>query len=129
MPQFQTVQNQRIISISGKEACDKDHLYARVNKAALLKAMQELTPTNFEVWLYLASQANNYTFAFSPAAVTEETGIKKSSLQEGIRVLIKEKYLIPRADNSNIYDFYELPREEVEEINIQIHKEESSFKF
>ena len=129
MPQFQTVQNQRIISISGKEACDKDHLYARVNKAALIKAMQELTPTNFEVWLYLASQKNNYTFAFSPAAVTEETGIKKSSLQEGIRVLIKEKYLIPRADNSNIYDFYELPREEVEEINIQIHKEESSFKF
>ena len=129
MPQFQTVQNQRIISISGKEACDKDHLYARVNKAALLKAMQELTPTNFEVWLYLASQKNNYTFAFSPAVVTEETGIKKSSLQEGIRVLIKEKYLIPRADNSNIYDFYELPREEVEEINIQIHKEESSFKF
>lgn len=129
MPQFQTVQNQRIISISGKEACDKDHLYARVNKAALLEAMQQLTPTNFEVWLYLASQQNNYTFAFSPAAVTKETGIKKSSLQEGIRVLIKEKYLIPRADNSNIYDFYELPREEVEEINIQIHKEESSFKF
>lgn len=133
MPQFQTNPNQKIISISCKAACDKEHLYAKINKEALLQAMQKLTPTNFEVWLYLASQQNNYTFAFSPAAVTEETGLKKSALQEGIRVLIKEKYLIQREDNSNIYDFYELPKEEVEEeiINIHINKEQQAagFKF
>lgn len=130
MAQFQTTPNQRIISITGKEVCDKNNLYAKVNKKALLKAMKQLTPTNFEVWLYLASQQNNYTFAFSPSAIQEETGIKRSSLQEGVRVLIKEKYLIPRADNSNVYDFYELPREEPQEIQIQIHKEqEEEFNF
>lgn len=129
MTDLYTVPNQKIIKITGKEACNQNNIYARINKAALLKAMQELTPTNFQVWLYLASQQNQYTFSFSPAAISVETGMKKSSLQEGIRVLIKEKYLVQR-ENSNIYDFYELPRtEEQEEINIQIHKAESGFTF
>lgn len=125
MIQFETNPNQKIISIKGKAICDKEHLYAKINKKALLEAMKNLTPTTFEVWLYLASQQNNYTFAFSPAAVTKETGIKKSSLQEGIRVLIKEKYIIQRKDKSNIYDFYEIPKEKLEEkiINIHINKE------
>lgn len=130
MPEFNTNPNQKIISISGKAACDKQNLYARINKEALLTAMQKLTPTNFEVWLYLASQQNNYTFAFSPAAIQKETGLKKSALQEGIRVLTSEKYLVQRNDNSNIYDFYEIPREEKEEvINIHINKEERAAGF
>ena len=131
MTNFQTNPNQKIISISGKAACDKENIYAKINKKALIEAMKNLTPTNFEVWLYLASQQNNYTFAFSPAAIQEETGLKKSSLQEGIRVLIKEKYLIKRNDNSNIYDFYEIPKEEQQEeiINIHINKEQNGFIF
>lgn len=131
MTNFQTNPNQKIISISGKAACDKENIYAKINKKALIEAMKNLTATNFEVWLYLASQQNNYTFAFSPAAIQEETGLKKSSLQEGIRVLIKEKYLIKRNDNSNIYDFYEIPKEEQQEeiINIHINKEQNGFIF
>lgn len=130
MTNFQTNPNQKIISISGKAACDKENIYAKINKKALIEAMKNLTPTNFEVWLYLASQQSDYTFAFSPAAVQSETGLKKSSLQEGIRVLIKEKYLIKRDDNSNIYDFYEIPREEQEQIiNIHINKNDNNFIF
>ena len=129
MAAFNTTANQKIISITGKEKCDSNNTYAKINKAAMLEAMQQLTPTNFQVWLYLASQQNNYTFAFSPAAITAETNIKKSSLQEGIRVLIKEKYLIKRNDNSNIYDFYELPQAEEDIINIQIHKEQQENGF
>ena len=99
--------------------------YLKQQKEAMFAAMKNLTPTNFEVWLYLASQKKDYTFAFSPAAVTKETGIKKSSLQEGIRVLIKERYLIPRTEGSNVFEFYELPREEEEE-QIEIHTNSGS---
>jgi hypothetical protein len=120
-----TVPNQKVISISGKAPCDTNNLYAKINKEAMFAAIQNLTPSNFEVWLYLASQQNNYTFAFSPSAVSDETGIKKSTLQEGIRVLIRERYLIPRGEKSNVYDFYELPKEDVEEvIEICVNKSE-----
>ena len=130
---FSTNPNQRIIKVlkEGKAVCDTDHLYIKVQKEAMIEAMKALTPTTFQVWLYLASQKADYTFAFSPAAVTVETGIKKSSLQEGIRVLINEGYLIQRKDNSNIYDFYEIPREKVEEQEeeIIIHTQSEGFIF
>lgn len=117
--------NQRIISIKGKEPCDTDNIYAKINIKAMLNAMKNLTPKNFQVWLYLAKNQNNYTFSLSPKAVQEETGIVKSSVQEGIRTLIRKKYLIQRNDGSNIYDFYEKPQEEQEKvIQIQVHKEE-----
>lgn len=137
MPTFDTNPNQKIISVlkDGKAVCDAQHIYLKAQKEAMFAAMKNLTPTNFEVWLYLASQSDNYTFAFSPAAITNETGIKKSSLQEGIRVLIREHYLIQRNDGSNIYDFYEVPRvedpdQEDPEIQIQVHKNAAApFKF
>lgn len=123
MPQFQTTPNQRIISIVGKEKCDSENIYAKINKEALIEAMKDLTPTTYKVWIYLASQQANYTFSFSPSAIEKETNIKKSSIQESIRQLINKNYLIQRNDNSNIYDFYEIPREE--EITIHINKDDS----
>lgn len=132
MAEYESNPNQRFINTlaAGHEICDTEHLYLKQQKEAMFKAMKNLTPTNFEVWLYIASQKKDYTFAFSPAAITKETGIKKSSLQEGIRVLIKEKYLIPRSEGSNIYEFYEVPKEEVEEEQITIHtRSEELFKF
>lgn len=115
--------NQKKINIpkAGQAVCDDKHIYLKAQKAAMFDAMKNLTPRNFQVWLYLASQKKDTDFFFSPAAITKETGIKKSSLQEGIRVLIAERYLIQRKDGSNIYDFYEIPREKEEEKPIQIH--------
>lgn len=123
MQTYESNPNQRYINIleKGHEICDTEHFYLKQQKAAMFEAMKALTPTTFEVWLYLASQKKDYCFALSPAVVTKETGIKKSSIQEGIRVLIREKYLIPKHDGSNVYEFYELPRIEEEEDIIEIH--------
>lgn len=123
--------NQRKISIpkEGAALCDEEHVYLKAQKAAMFEAMKNLTPVNFQVWLYLASQKKDYSFFFSPAAITEETGIKKSTLQEGIRVLIREKYLIPREGENNTYDFYEIPREEEQAAApIKIHTNEIDIK-
>lgn len=130
MPNIPTVANQRVISIGSmkdnrKALCDTDNIYAKINKEALFNVMKDLSPVNFQVWLYLASQRENYTFPFYPSYVELETGIKKSSLQEGIRVLIDKGYLIQR-ENSNIFDFYEVKRvkEEAEEcMLINVHKD------
>lgn len=118
--------NQKKINIlkEGQAICDETHYYLKAQKKAMFDAMKNLTPVNFQVWLYLASQKKDCDFWFSPTVISEETGIKKSSLQEGIRTLIREKYLIPRNDKSNIYDFYEIPRiEEQEEIKIHTTNE------
>ena len=121
MPEFNTNPNQKIINIlkDGKAKCDTDHIYLKVQKQAMFNAMNDLTPTNFLVWLYLASQADNYMFAFSPVAIAAETGLKKTSLQAGIRTLIDGKYLIQR-ENSNIFDFYEEPYDPEAKEDIQI---------
>ena len=128
---YESNPNQRYISVlaEGHEICDTEHIYLKQQKEAMFEAMKNLTPVNFQVWLYLASQKKDYTFAFSPAAITKETGIKKSSLQEGIRVLIREKYLIQRKEGSNIFDFYEIPREEEEPIQIHTNSIQEGFKF
>ena len=131
--QYMSVPNQKKINIplEGQAVCDESHYYLKAQKEAMFEAMKALTPVNFQVWLYLASQKKNYDFWFSPAAITKETGIKKSSLQEGIRVLIREHYLIQRP-GSNIYDFYEIPQEEKQE-DITIHindiQDKRNFKF
>ena len=129
MSAFITNPNQRLINIGTiengrKEPCNISNIYARVNKEAMFNAMKELTPTNFLVWLYLASQKEGVTLAFSPTYVSEETGIKKASIQEGIRVLIRNNYLVQRGEHSNIYDFYEKPRDNTKEseVEIYIHK-------
>lgn len=127
MAQFETVPNQKIINIKSKALCDTDNLYAKVNINAMLQAMKNLTPRAFEIWLYLAKNQNNYTFSFSPLSVQKETGIPKKTVQDCIRVLIENNYLIQRNDDSNIYDFYEIPQEKEEEnIIIQTHKEQET---
>ena len=89
-------------------------------KKAMFEAMKNLTPTTFEVWIYIASWQKDKMFALSPKAVYQETGIKVSSVQEAIKVLIRERYLIQREKGSNIYEFYEVPREEGEDTIYQI---------
>lgn len=128
METFNSNPNQKKIAIleKGKAICDENNLYLKAQKKAMFAAMKNLTPTNFEVWIYLASHAPKYEFWFSPAAISKETGLKKSALQEGIRVLIQEGYLIQRKNCNNVYDFYEVPIQDQEpkeqEIKIQVHK-------
>lgn len=129
MNEFITVQNQRIIAITHKEPCDQHNIYARINKKSMIEAINNLHCTPFSIWIYLASQANNYKFVFSSYAVSKELGIKKSTIQNAIRELINKNYLVQRDFNSNIYDFYELPKEKEENLEIKIHNSNNIYDF
>jgi hypothetical protein len=37
-----------------KEVCDENNLYAKINLEAMKLAMKDLTPAQFEVWMYFA---------------------------------------------------------------------------
>ena len=59
------------------------------------------------LYLYLASNANGYTLALSPAAIREAIGMPRSTYQDQILKLIDKGYLIQSTGNG--FDFYEVP--------------------
>lgn len=108
-----TVANQNVVEVK-KEPCDKNNIYATINIEAMKLAMKDLTPVQFEVWMYFAKNQAGYVFAVSPAAALAEFGIKKDSFQKAVVVLKDKGYLVPNpAKGSNYFIFHEKPEEEV----------------
>lgn len=108
-----SVPNQNIVEVH-KEPCNKNNLYATININAMSLAMKDLTPVQFQVWMYFAKNQAGYVFAVSPAAALAEFGIKKDSFQKAVVVLKEKKYLVPNpAKGSNYFLFHEVPEEEI----------------
>ena len=108
-----TVANQDVVSIE-KEPCDKNNIYAMINIKAMNLAAKDLSPVQFQVWLYFAKNQAGYTFAVSPVAALNEMGIKKQSFQEAKRVLKEKGYLIENpSKGKNHWIFREVPVEDI----------------
>ena len=71
-------------------------------------AARDLRPHALVLYLYLASNADNYTLALSPAAVREAVGMARSTYNDQVQILIDKGYLI--LSHGNTYDFYEVPQ-------------------
>lgn len=110
---METNPNQDVVEIH-KEKCDKENIYAMINIEAIKLAMKDLTPAQFQVWLYFAKNQAGYTFAVSPAAALNEFGIKKDTFQKA-KVVLKDKgYLIENpAKGKNHWIFREIPVEDI----------------
>lgn len=110
---MKTVANQDVVEIQ-KEKCDKDNIYAVININAMALAMKDLTPAQFQVWLYFAKNQAGYTFAVSPAAALNEFGIKKDTFQKAKQALKEKGYLVENlAKGKNHWIFKEIPEEEI----------------
>lgn len=113
MAAYESNPNQDIVEIQ-KEPCDRNHIYALVNHRAMCLAMKDLTPAQFEVWLYFAKNQAGYQFAVSPAAALDECGIKKDTFQTAKRVLKEKGYLIENpAKGKNHWIFKEIPVDDI----------------
>ena len=60
----------------------------------------------FVLYLYFAANANGYTFALSPAAITEATGLPRSTYYKKLEFL-KEKGYIVEGKGKTLH-FYEV---------------------
>lgn len=110
---MKTVANQEVVEVH-KELCDKAHIYAMINIEAMQLAMKDLTPVQFQVWLYFAKNQAGYTFAVSPAAALNEFGIKKDSFQKAKGILKEKGYLVENlVKGKNHFIFYEKPIEDI----------------
>ena len=121
MPNYNSNPNQRSIK-THKVKCDKDNIYTTINLEALHKAMSSLTPKAFELWIYLSKNQDEHFFWLSKVDFLSWSNVKSSSYYEAFNELKDNKYLIPKNEETNQFDFYEVPREE--KIGITVHKEE-----
>ena len=71
-------------------------------------ASRDLGPYALQLYLYLASNADNYTLALSPAAVRQAIGMARSTYGDQFDKLVLKGYLVPSHGNS--YEFYEVPQ-------------------
>ena len=71
-------------------------------------ASRDLGAHALQLYLYLASNANNYTTALSPVAVRQAIGMARSTYHDQFHKLVDKGYLVPGTGNS--FDFYEVPQ-------------------
>ena len=100
-----TYPNQRIVKIH-REPVKSDFL--GIKNAHWQAAARDLGPHGLRLYLYLASNANNYALALSPAAARAAVGIPRSTYFDQFAVMVDKRYLVPGAGNT--YDFYEVPQ-------------------
>ena len=76
------------------------------------------------MYLYLAGNQDRYELALSPRAISQTVGMPESTIRDQINKLITYRYLVPKREGSNIYDFYEIPLPEANE-----EKDDPAFQF
>jgi hypothetical protein len=101
-----TVPNQRTIHIHRiKPSSD----FLGIKNENWQAAARDLRAHGLMLYMYLASNKNDFSLALSPAAIREAIGMPESTCRDQIRNLIDKGYLVQRG-TSNQYDFYEVPQ-------------------
>ena len=100
-----TYPNQRLVRVH-RERAAKDFL--GIKNENWMAASRTLGATALRLYLYLAANADNYTLALSPAAITRDIGMARSTYTDQFKVLVNMGYLVPAGGNT--YDFYEVPQ-------------------
>ena len=100
-----TVANQRTVRVH-RERATADFL--GIKNENWKAAARDLSPHALLLYLYLASNADNYTFALSPAAITADIGMPRSTYHDQFKVLVNKGYLVNT--HGNTFDFYEKPK-------------------
>ena len=100
-----TYPNQRMIQIH-RETVKADFL--GIKNENWQAASRDLGAHALMLYLYLASNANNYTVALSPAAVRQAIGMARSTYHDQFHKLVDRGYLVP--SHGNTFEFYEVPQ-------------------
>ena len=100
-----TFPNQRMVRVH-RERASADFL--GIKNANWQAASRDLGAHALQLYLYLASNANNYTVALSPQAVRQTIGMARSTYHDQFHKLVDRGYLVPSTGNS--FEFYEVPQ-------------------
>jgi hypothetical protein len=106
-----TVPNQKVVHINRDMPEKNEGNFLLIKKDNLYAAYRDLNATALCLYLYLAGNMDGFNLALSPKAIHEEMGMPLSTVKDQIKVLIQKGYLVPKSEGSNVFDFYETPRE------------------
>ena len=76
-------------------------------------AMRDLNYGAFKLWLMFSADAKDFKRAFSPTQAEHDLGVSQPTARSGLKELIEKGYLVQK-ENSNIYEFHQMPQEEYE---------------
>ena len=107
-----TVPNQKVVHVH-RDMPDKNKKegnFLLIKKENWYAANKDLEPYGLQLYLYIAGNKDGFDFALSQEAAEREAGIKKTSYHKYVNLMIEKGYLVPHKENSNVYDFYEVPK-------------------
>lgn len=106
-----TVPNQNIITIH-RQYPKSDFLQIKnENWQNMIKKTKDTYALS--LYLYFASNADNYNLAISPAAIENTIGMARATYYKKFDLLKRYGYIIEHGKNH--FDFYEVPQEQKEE--------------
>ena len=105
-----TVENQRRVLVHRDMPGKDEGNFLLIKKENLYAAYRDLNATALCLYLYLAGNKDGFDLAFSPKAIHSEMGLPESTCRDQYKVLESIWYLVRKNENSNIYDFYEIPK-------------------
>lgn len=100
-----TFPNQRTVRVHRERAASD---FLGIKNDNWKAAARDLSAHAFKLYLYLASNADNYELALSQAAVRSDIGMARSTFHDQFHVLVDKGYLVPA--HGNTYDFFEKPQ-------------------
>ena len=86
-----TVANQRKVRVH-RERASADFL--GIKNENWKAAARDLKPHALLLYMYIASNADKYELALSPAAITAEIGMPRSTYHDQFKVLVNKGYLV-----------------------------------
>ena len=101
----ETFPNQRMVKVHRERATAN---FLGIKNENWQAASRDLGAHGLQLYLYLASTADNYTLALSPAAVRQAIGLKRSTYHDKFHELEDKGYLVNT--HGNTYEFYEVPQ-------------------
>lgn len=108
-----TFPNQKVVHVH-RDMPDKNKKegnFLLIKNENLYAAYRDLNATALCLYLYLAGNKDGFDLAFSPKAIHEEMGMPESTCRDQFKVLVSKGYLVPRHERSNVFDFFEQPKE------------------
>ena len=101
----ETFPNQRMVKVHRERATAN---FLGIKNENWQAASRDLGAHGLQLYLYLASNADNYTLALSPAAVRQAIGLKRSTYHDKFHELEEKGYLVNT--HGNTFEFYEVPQ-------------------
>ena len=103
--------NQRRVLVHRDMPGKDEGNFLLIKKENLYAAYRNLNATALCLYLYLAGNKDGFDLAFSPKAIHAEMGMPESTCRDQFKVLVNKGYLVPKHEDSNIYDFFEIPKD------------------